>query len=68
MDSRKSTGEDQIPPKLVSLAAEELTFPLTDAINISIRTHRFPDNGKRAAVYTLGRREPNNTGETIMYN
>ena len=63
LDGRKSTGEDQIPPKLVLLAAEELTFPLTDAINNCIRTHRFPDNGKRAAVCPLDKGEPNRTVE-----
>ena len=63
LDGRKSTGEDQIPPKLVLLATEELTFPLTDAINNCIRTHRFPDNGKRAAVCPLDKGEPNRTVE-----
>ena len=29
LDVKKSTGEDQIPPKLVSLAANELTNTLT---------------------------------------
>ena len=28
LDGRKSTGEDKIPPKLVSLAANELTNTL----------------------------------------
>ena len=36
LDGRKSTGEDKIPPKLVSLAANELTNNLTTAINCSI--------------------------------
>ena len=63
LDGRKSTGEDQIPPKLVLLAAEELTFPLTDAINNCIRTHRFPEKGKRAAVCPLDKGEPNRTVE-----
>ena len=40
-------GEDMIPPKLVSLSADELSVPLTDAINSSIRNCKFPDNGKR---------------------
>ena len=41
LDSRKSTGEDKIPPKLVSLAANELTNTLTTAVNCSIRNSRF---------------------------
>ena len=63
MDGRKSTGEDQIPPKLVLLAADELAAPLTDAINSSIRNYRFPDNGKRAAVCPLDKGEANRTVE-----
>ena len=47
LDSRRSTGEDQIPPKLVSLASNELSSALTMAINCSIRNSRFPDDAKR---------------------
>ena len=50
LDGGKSTGEDQIPPRLVLLAADELALPLTNAINSSIRNYRFPNNGKRTAV------------------
>ena len=46
-DGKKSTGVDQIPPKLVALAANELTVPLTNAINCSIRNLGFPENAKR---------------------
>ena len=63
LDCRKSTGEDMIPPKLVSLSADELTVPLTDAINSSIRNCKFPDNGKRAAVSPLDKGEQNKTVE-----
>ena len=34
-DGGKSTSVDQIPPKLVSLANDDLAVPLTDAINCS---------------------------------
>ncbi len=51
--------EDQIPPKLVLLAADDLAVPFTDAINSSIRKYRFPDNGKRAAVCPLDKGEAN---------
>ena len=50
LDGRKSTGEDQIPTKLVSLAANELTNTVTTAINCSIRNSRFPNEAKKAAV------------------
>ena len=63
LDCRKSMGEDMLPPKLVSLSADELTVPLTDAINSSIRNCKFPDNGKRAAVSALDEGEENKTVE-----
>ena len=63
LDGRKSTGEDKIPPKLVSLAANELTSNLTTAINCSIRNSRFPNDAKIAAVCPLDKGEPNRTVE-----
>ncbi len=45
LDKKKSTGEDKIPPKLVHLAADELTVPLTTAINNSLKYNRFPEKG-----------------------
>ena len=58
-------GEDMIPPKLVSISADELTVPLTDAINSRIRNCKFPDSGKRAAVRSLDKGEENKTVEKI---
>ena len=63
MDRKKSTGEDQIPPKLVSLAAAEIEIPLTNAINMSIRRCKFPDKAKRAAVCPLDKGESDPTVE-----
>ena len=63
LDGKKSTGEDQIPPKLVHLAADELTAPLTFAINSCLQNQRFPDKGKRAAVCPLDKGEENRTAE-----
>ena len=51
--SKKSTGEDQIPPKLVKLSGKYLIKPVTEAINSSIRSSVFPQNAKRAAVIPL---------------
>ena len=62
-ESKKSTGEAQIPPRLVSLAAAELTTPLTIAINSSIHHSIFPDRPKRAAVYPLNKGESDQTTE-----
>ena len=63
LDGKKSTGEDKIPPKLVSLAANELTNTLTLAINCSIRDSRFPNDAKKAAICHLDKGEPNRTVE-----
>ncbi len=63
LDGKKSTGEDQIPPKLVSLASNELSVALTMAINCSIRNSRFPDDAKKAAVCPLDKGEPIRTVE-----
>ena len=63
LDGKKSTGEDKIPPKLVSLAANELTNTLTMAINCSIRNSRFPNDAKKAAVCPLDKGESDRTVE-----
>ena len=61
LDGRKSTGEDKIPTKLVSLAVNELTNTVTTAINCSIRNSRFPNDAKEAAVCPLDKGEQNRT-------
>ena len=53
LDGRKSTGVDQIPPKIFCLASDELASRLTRAINCSIRNSVFPQNAKTAAVCPL---------------
>ena len=63
IDSKKSTGEDQIPPKLLLLASEELNIPLTDAIYNSFKKCKFPNKGKQAAVTQLDKSEPVRTTE-----
>ena len=63
LDGKKSKGVDQIPLKLVSLAANELTVPLTNAINCSIRNFRFPENAKKAAVCPFDKGESNRNAE-----
>ena len=63
LDGKKLTGEDQIPPKLVLLAANELALPLTNAIYSTIRKYKFPKNGKRAAVCPLDKGEASYTVE-----
>ena len=58
-----STGEDQVPPKRFLFASEELTIPLTDAINNSFKKCKFPDKGKLGAVTPLDKGEPVRTTE-----
>ena len=48
-----STGEDQIPTKIVKLSTQYLIKPLTNAINSSINSGIFPHKAKRAAVCPL---------------
>ena len=66
MNDKKSTGEDKIPPKLVHLAARELSVPLTKVINISIRNSTFPERAENAAVTPLDKGEPIRTIEKIV--
>ena len=46
----KSTGFDDIPPKLVKLAYEELSQPITDLVNECIRALKYPHDMKKAEV------------------
>ena len=56
LDGGKSNGEDKIPPKLVSLAANELANTLTTAINCSIRNSRIPNDAKSNSLPFRGGR------------
>ena len=53
LNTKTSTGEDNIPPKLVKLASQSLSKPLTDAINSSIFNSIFPKKAKVAIVSPL---------------
>ena len=46
----KATGEDKILPRLVKMASNFLSEPITDIINTAIDTDTFPDRAKRASV------------------
>ena len=59
MDGRKSTGEDQIPAKLLLLAADELALPLTNAMNNCMHNHKFPENVKLTTVCPVDKRGAN---------
>ena len=46
INTKKATGFDKIPPKLVTLSAEILRTPLSIAINNSLKYGVFPDDAK----------------------
>ena len=51
LDCKKSTGYDNVPPKLVKLGAMQLCIPVTSLINRSIKSYCiFPDLLKGAEV------------------
>ena len=59
VNSKKAVGIDSIPPKLVKLAAEPLSQPVTEAINMCIKQNNFPNNAKVASVVTLDKGKSN---------
>ena len=44
MDKKKATGYDNIPPKILKVAAHELAFRITNLINLSVGASCFPSN------------------------
>ena len=59
IDTKKATGFDKTPPKLVKLSAEVLSTPLSMAINNSLKHRVFPDDAKIASVIPLDKGKPN---------
>ena len=59
LDTKKASGIDTVPPKLVKLSADFLTPLLTKAINMSIAQNVFPENDKTASVIPLDKGKPN---------
>ena len=53
IDSKKSTGIDKIPPKLIKLPAKVISKPLVIAINNSFNKGIFSDNAKIECVSPL---------------
>ena len=47
---KKSTGYDNLPPKIVKISADILTAPTTNLVNLMIKTSIFPDSAKKAAI------------------
>ena len=49
----KATGHDNIPNKILKIAAPVISLSLADLFNLSITTNTFPDDWKVAKVFPL---------------
>ena len=60
----RATGHDNIPNKILKIAAPVISLSLADLFNLSITTNTFPDDWKVAKVFPLfksgERNDPNN--------
>ena len=54
---RKATGYDNIPGKIIKLACNELAKPLTNLINMSIVSNKFPGVMKYAEINPVYKKE-----------
>ena len=59
LDAHKAPGYDNIPSKLLCVAAYELCTPITSLVNLSIRQSEFPDQLKRAEVSPIYKSKDN---------
>ena len=50
----KASGEDKIPARLVKMARNFLSEPITNIINTAVDTNTFLDRAKRASVTPFG--------------
>ena len=53
MDKKKATGYDNIPPKILKVAADELAFSITNLINLSTEASCLPSNLKKSELPPL---------------
>ena len=54
--TKKASGTDKIPTKLVKLASDFLSTPLAKVINNSIASSKFPDIAKVATVIPIDKK------------
>ena len=59
LNSKKAAGTDRLPIKLVKLASEVLSKPLSLAMNNSITSSTFPERTKVATVVPIDRKTGN---------
>ena len=56
LNTKKASGTDKIPTKLVKLASDFLSTPLATAINNSLASSKFPDIAKVATVIPIDKK------------
>ena len=56
LNTKKASGTDKIPTKLVKLASDFLSTPLATAINNSLASSKFPDKAKVATVIPIDKK------------
>ena len=57
LNSKKATGVDQIPPKILRVGAEALSAPISSIFNMSISQKKFPDSMKVAQVSPIFKKD-----------
>ena len=50
LNTKKATGVDNLPPKILKVATEVISAPLSNIFNKSIKNGQFPDDLKDAQV------------------
>ena len=53
INSRKATGPDKIPPKIVKMSANIIDSHLTNIINNDLKRNAFSDSAKVASICTI---------------
>ena len=59
INPRKATGYDHIPGKIVRIAHQELSFPVTRLINTAITANAFPSNIKLTEISPGNKKDDN---------
>ena len=57
LSSKKATGVDQIPPKILKAGADALSGPISSIFNKSISQKQFPDRLKEAQVSPIFKKD-----------
>ena len=63
MDDKKATGPDEVPPKLLKAGAEALCPSLTNIINMSIKSGKFPTEMKKADIAPVYKKSDYDKGQ-----